>query len=95
MHQIIKKYLQSLEVIIEPKNYEELESKDIAELNVFHAEEVYMLIEDDDYFLDMRANHFAVEEGTSEFHKGRLFLVSANHKGIRLQTLLIDRFYKH
>lgn len=90
MKEKMKEYLLSLNVLVDASSIEELSEKDMSEINAFHAQNVYMIEEDDDYFLRMRANHFVVEEGTSEYHRGTAYLISANHKGIRLQTLLID-----
>lgn len=88
----MKKYLSQLDVIVEPKSIEELVPNEIFALNVFHPQNVYMVTMNDDYFLGMRANHFVIEEGTSEeYGEVPVYLVSANHKGIRLQTLLIDK----
>lgn len=90
MKEKMKEYLLSLNVIVDARSIEELSEKDTSEINAFHAEKVYMIEEDDELFLGMRANHFVVEEGYSEYHRGAAYLISANHKGIRLQTLLID-----
>ena len=86
----MKNYLLNLNILFEAKSMEEMTEKDIFEINSFHAEKVYMLQENDDYFLGIRANHFVVEEGTSENHDEIVYLISANHKGVRLQTMLLD-----
>lgn len=91
MNEVMKKYLSNLEIILEPKSIDELTDDDIFELDVFHVQNVYMTTMNDDYFLGMRANHFVIEEGYSEQHGNTtVYLVSANHKGTRLQTLLLD-----
>ncbi|OJF91407.1 hypothetical protein [Alkalibacterium sp. 20] len=90
MQKIIKTYLKSLEKIIDAKSIYEMSKEDIFDMNSFHASEVYMLTEEDDRFLNIRASHFVVESGYSENHAGKCFLISANHKGIRLFSLLLD-----
>lgn len=75
-------------VTIKPKSLSELTTADISELDAFHSEKVYMIEKPDDYFCGMRANHFVVEEGVSEFNESVNYLVSANHKGIRMLTLI-------
>ncbi|AEB29597.1 hypothetical protein CAR_c09040 [Carnobacterium sp. 17-4] len=89
MKERIKNALLNLKVLFEAKPYDELTEKDMSELNSFHPEKVHMLEENDDYFLGMRANHFVIEEGTSENHDQITYLISANHKGIRKQTMLL------
>ncbi len=77
---------------------------DIMAMQAFHAEKVHMLEASDDYLFGIRANHFVVEEGMSEsfvkiigqgmndkdFIPYPCFLVSANHKGIRIQKLYVE-----
>lgn len=36
-------------------------------IRMFHAEEVYLHTEDDEWWMGIRANHFAVEIGTTEY----------------------------
>lgn len=62
-------------------------------LNSFHLQDLQMVIRDDDYFCGMRANHFCLECGQSEElpddNARYVFIVSANHKGTRMYTILI------
>jgi len=53
-------------------------------------EDIGLVTLNDEYFCGMRANHFAIEFGYSEYDELGLnyILISANHKGIRLVTLL-------
>lgn len=90
MNEAMKEYLMTLNKVVEATPIEKLTTDDIFEINSFHVQNVYMLIADDSYFLDIRANHFVVEEGFSESMAGTAYLISANHKGIRMQTLLIN-----
>ena len=75
-------------VIVEPSVIEDLSSNEISELDAFHATNVYMVERNDDYYCGIRADHFVVEEGWSEFNEGLNYLVTANHKGIRRMTLV-------
>ena len=65
-------------------------------LRFFHANEVYQLNLDDDYFKGIRANTFCIEVGWSELYSvyrngaetyPALYLVTANHKGTRMITM--------
>ena len=70
---------------------------------LFHATDVHMLEADDSLLFGIRANHFVVEEGYCENHyiedtvlddiptTKEAFLVSANHKGVRIQKLFIEK----
>lgn len=54
----------------------------------FHAERIIERTEPDGYFAWIRANHFAIEIGWSEFSDSELIIiVTANHKGTRISTL--------
>lgn len=59
-------------------------------LNAFHMTELYLVERNDDYFCGIRANHFCVEVGFSELNNDneQQILISANHKGIRMVTML-------
>ena len=76
--------------VIYRKQLNELSEHDIDELNAFHMEDIGLVTLNDEYFCGMRANHFAIEFGYSEYDELGLnyILISANHKGIRLVTLL-------
>lgn len=50
--------------------------------------EIDLLILNDNYFCGLRAEHFCIEYGYSEADSDGRILISANHKGIRLMTLL-------
>ncbi|MBX8938509.1 hypothetical protein [Enterococcus gilvus] len=58
--------------------------------STFHATEISIHTEEDDYFAGIRADHFVIEEGWSEaegFVPGKaIVIVTANHKGIRTST---------
>jgi hypothetical protein len=77
-------------IVIHKKQLSELSPQDIHELNCFHMQETALITLDDEYFCGMRADHFAIEFGYSEDDELGLdyVLISANHKGIRLITLL-------
>ena len=47
-----------------------------------------MIVLNDDYFCGIRANHFVIEFGQSEYYEGDLVLITANHKGTRALTLI-------
>lgn len=71
-------------------------------MHSFHAENVRMLEAHDEYLFGIRANHFVVEEGSSEDHvRGNekdgyqtrnSILVSANHKGFRVQKYFVGEW---
>lgn len=80
---------------INARQLSELSQQDIEKLNAFHAQDVMMIELPDEYFCGMRANHFVVEFGWSElsYHdEGETpisqILITANHKGVRMLTLL-------
>ena len=75
-------------IIFKQKSLEDLNSNDIHELNCFHMNEIDLLILNDNYFCGLRAEHFCIEYGYSEADSDGRILISANHKGIRLMTLL-------
>lgn len=54
----------------------------------YHANKVYSLKLDDDYFCGVRANTFVVEYGYSERVRGEYYVITANHKGLR-RTVVI------
>lgn len=82
-------------IVFQAKRAEDLNACDQDELDEFHAQAVTMVILDDDYLCGMRADHFVVELGYSENDDYTddwkpthvYFLVSANHKGMRMTTL--------
>lgn len=75
--------------VIYCKSLRDLTEADIEVLNGFHMSDVLSFYLDDEYFLGMRANHFAVEFGWNEYNEDgpNQVLVSANHKGTRLISL--------
>lgn len=76
------------EILFSCFDLNDLTEDEIDELNVFHAENIYTVEKNDEYFCGIRANHFVVEEGWSEYGDGIYYLISANHKGARAHTLL-------
>lgn len=74
--------------LIDSKNLNDLNNQDIEVLNAFHAQKVEIIERNDDYLCGIRADHFVVETGYSELSDGVIYLISANHKGIRLVTML-------
>lgn len=82
-------------IVVPPRCIEDFKQYEIDEFNGFHATKVVMVEVDDEYLCGMRANHFVVEIGVSEHddyddneeNVNIYFLVSANHKGMRLATL--------
>ncbi len=83
-------YKNQNNIVIHQKQLSDLSPQDIHELNCFHMQDIALVTLDDEYFCGMRANHFAIEFGYSEDDELGLdyILISANHKGIRLITLL-------
>ena len=72
---------------------DEIES-DVETLKIFsgfHAEKIVEHKEPDEYFAGIRANHFAIEIGWSEFAEDLdndlIVVVTANHKGTRISKL--------
>lgn len=57
-------------------------------LNEFHMSSLYLVTRDDDYFCNIRANHFCVEVGYNEISNEKQILITANHKGMRYLTML-------
>lgn len=69
-----------------------LESSNLDAFNGFHASDSFVLhFPDDRHFNGIRANTFVIEVGWHEWVEGDAFLVSANHKGIRLMKLYTER----
>lgn len=62
-------------------------------LDLFHAEDVYLVTREDDYFCGLRADHFVVELGWTEadLPDDELYqhycVVTANHKGNRQSVM--------
>ena len=78
------------EIVFEINFYMDVYQEDIDELTVFHAKEVFMIEKDDDYFCGIRADHFVVEVGFSEQRPGKIYLITANHKGNRCVTMIAE-----
>lgn len=83
----------SANILIGPTHLTELTEDQIKILRGFHMEELYLIEADDNYFCNIRANHFCVEYGYSELvgtegGRSKLILITANHKGSRVLTLL-------
>lgn len=74
--------------------FNEIPQATFAILNTFHASNVFMIERDDDYFCGIRADHFVVEVGVSEMldEDTTVYVVSANHKGLRSVTVVVDFF---
>ena len=70
------------------KSLTELTKDDMHILSGFHTSDVDMIVLNDDYFCGIRANHFVIEIGQSEYYEGDLVLITANHKGTRALTLI-------
>lgn len=70
------------------KSLTELTKDDMHILSGFHTSDVDMIVLNDDYFCGIRANHFVIEFGQSEYYEGDLVLITANHKGTRALTLI-------
>ena len=92
LHAINKIYNNKGNRLIDAKPIDELTPSDIHRLNCFHATDVDMVELDDQYFCGIRANHFCIEFGWNEEDDDHMthILISANHKGIRVVTLLDD-----
>lgn len=82
-------------VNIKPTAFSNLTEDDIEKLDAFHASDVMMIELPDEYFCGIRANHFVVEFGWSEldfYDEGEnpvnQILITANHKGVRMLTLI-------
>ena len=84
---LIEKIYNEGKIVVPLTSVFELNEKHSEEMGGFHCEEVWMIEETDEYFCGIRANHFVVEIGWSEFHDGIFLLMSANHKGIRVTQL--------
>lgn len=85
----LSRILHKNNAVIYCKSLTDLTESDIELLNGFHMNEVSSFYLNDEYFLGMRANHFAVEFGWNEHNEDgpEQVLISANHKGIRLVSL--------
>ena len=70
------------------KSLTELTKDDMHILSGFHTSDVDMIVLNDDYFCGIRANHFVIEFGQSEYYEGDLVLITANHQGTRALTLI-------
>lgn len=76
-------------IIFGPRQIHNLSEDDIEALNDFHMYETFMTQRDDDYFCDIRADHFCIEYGESENYNDRtILLITANHKGYRTMIML-------
>ena len=72
-------------------------------LSTFHANKYKTLELDDDMFAGIRANHFVIEIGDSEelvidkgdgddsIYQPMVYVVSANHKGIRMSNVFVEK----
>lgn len=67
----------------------ETEEKTLTVVSGFHAEKIINHKEPDEYFAGLRANHFSVEIGWSEFSdlEDIIIIVTANHKGTRISKV--------
>ena len=82
-------------------NYENVTSNLLDFLQAFHTEDSTMIVENDNYFVGLRADHFVVEVGYSEFPLGddkidqKYAIITANHKGTRRMTgVRLNKFNK-
>lgn len=75
-------------VLIEHESIRDLTEEQLFELDCFHPSKVTTVKKADDYFCGIRANHFVVEEGFSENVDGIVYLITANHKGNRVMTMI-------
>lgn len=88
-------YTEEKNVLFQCVDLRSLDENKIGVLESFHMQELYLLEENDDYFCGIRADHFCIEIGFSEYayaeeeeEGNNLALITANHKGTRLMTLL-------
>ena len=93
---ILPIYANKNNIIFECEPLDGLNDRYISMLSGFHLKELYLIEEDDSCFCGIRANHFCVEYGFSEYFLtddpdrefDKLILITANHEGIRAMTLL-------
>ena len=76
------------EIMSDP-TYKPIAPKDLEIYTGFHASAIYSFEKDDAYACGIRANHFVVEEGYSEYADGLWYVVTANHKGIRMSAMFV------
>ena len=89
-------YEDKSKVLIDSSPLTDCNEDQLTMIENFHMVELYLIEGDDEYFCGIRADHFCVEYGWSEFFTnndsdGRdtdLVLITANHKGFRVMTLL-------
>lgn len=102
----LKKEFQKLKLIGEVKygqfseDYDEF-VQDV--LSSFHADSYETVELDDEYFMHLRANNFIIEKGWSEElfditeddeHMLRdVYILTANHKGIRIMQVYVGEWY--
>lgn len=69
------------------------DSNELSPFNGFHANDAVVLhFPDNRHFSGIRANTFVVEIGWHEDFEGKeAFVVNANHKGLRIVHLYIER----
>lgn len=88
-------YAQQQNILFDHCTFGEIDEGYIDVLEGFHLQELYLIEENDDRFCGIRANHFCVEYVYSEHFVDNkdqnplpLLLITANHKGTRMMTLL-------
>ena len=87
-------YANKSKVLIDSVSLRDLDDEQISILEKFHLRELYLIEAKDEYFCGIRADYFCVEYGLSEHftdnkeNSNDLILVTANHKGTRLMTLI-------
>ncbi|MGB4921877.1 MAG: hypothetical protein WBO96_06125 [Enterococcus aquimarinus] len=75
-------------IVIDAESIRHLSEEQLFELDCFHPSKVTTVKKADDYFCGLRADHFIVEEGFSENVDGIVYLITANHKGSRVMTMI-------
>lgn len=75
-------------IVIDAESIRHLSEEQFFKLDCFHMINSYVIEKEDDYFCGLRADHFIVEEGFSEDVENVVYLITANHKGNRVMTMI-------
>jgi hypothetical protein len=73
---------------IDAESIRNLSEEQFFKLDCFHMIRSCVIEKKDTYFCGIRADHFVVEEGFSEDVDDVVYLITANHKGNRVMTMI-------
>ena len=77
-----------LKIIIDNSNIEYLNESQLFDLSIFHPQTATITQRDDCELCGIDADFFVVEKGYSEHRDGIIYLISANHEGNRVMSMI-------